>query len=92
MNFLYFTFQQWNMHQCLLKISSRGTELKHGRFGQGTHSKFTCSFNIEPNFYPGIQLLIYHATQNGKFSEDSIFIPVKGNPTNNFVSFVLFNG
>lgn len=66
-------------------ILSRGTEIKHGQCGQGTHFKFICSINIEPNFYPGFQLLFYHSTSNGLLSEDSIFIPVTGNPTNNFI-------
>lgn len=41
---------------------------------------------IEPHFYPGFQLLFYHGKETGEFHEDSVFIPVKGNPTNNFVS------
>lgn len=67
-------------------ISSRGTEINKGQCGQGTHSKFKCMIKIEPSFYPGFQLLFYHASKNGSFSEDSIFIEVMGNPTNNFVS------
>nr|XP_022297412.1 CD109 antigen-like [Crassostrea virginica] len=67
-------------------ISSRGSILKNGHCGKGIFSRVKCPINIEPSFYPGFQILFYYGKQTGEFKEDSIFIPVKGKPTNNFVS------